>query len=268
MTNLPILVMDNLLTILNNFNFWNDLFWKCLFYLHFIQIDLKRGSLVCTGSRNKHIIGGLIANENYFVDVFGVHKNVPGLIFKLSSTSFVFNCTKPIELGEDQTEFGRISDFDKRSTFAFKVNSGLFVAFSFIFICDFRFQLQPYIVQNVARVILLIIPLDHPITMKVSSLKKLKKLVDITSAIVFKFKFNNMTEGDRLMLKFSPTGECHQKSKAAAKTFDFLELSMKIVFVFFREFQNSCDHHVKILELSDAAIRHERSRSHFIEYMH
>lgn len=70
--------------------------------------------------------------------------------------------------------------------------------------------------QNAARVMLLIIPLDHPIKVKVSSLKNLKKVVDITSAIML--KLNNITDGDRLMLKFSPTnsGECQQKRKIEA----------------------------------------------------
>lgn len=95
--------------------------------LLFFFIDSKRGTaLICTGLRNQHTLAGLVMNKKYFVDVFGVHKMVPGLIFRLASTSFVYNYTKPIELHEDQTEFGRISEFDKRSRFVFKVKIIIF----------------------------------------------------------------------------------------------------------------------------------------------
>lgn len=86
------------------------------------KLDSKRGTaLACTGLRSKHTLAGLIPNKKYFVDVFGIHKMVPGLIFKLASTSLVFNYTNPIELREDQTEFGKLSEFDKRTSFVFKV---------------------------------------------------------------------------------------------------------------------------------------------------
>lgn len=95
--------------------------WDILIF-RFIA-DSKRGTaLACTGLHNKHTLAGLSPNRKYFVDVFGIHKMIPGLIFRLASTSFVFNCTNPIELREDQIEAGRISEFDKRSSFVFKVN--------------------------------------------------------------------------------------------------------------------------------------------------
>lgn len=84
---------------------------------------MKRGTaLACTGLRNKQTLAGLVPNTQYFVDVFGIHKKVPGLIFKMASTTFVFNTSSPIELHEDQTEVGRLSAFDKRNSFVFKVN--------------------------------------------------------------------------------------------------------------------------------------------------
>lgn len=86
------------------------------------KTDSKRGTaLACTGLRNKQTLAGLVPNTQYFVDVFGIHKKVPGLIFKMASTTFVFNNSKPIELIEDRTEVGRLSTFDKRSSFVFKV---------------------------------------------------------------------------------------------------------------------------------------------------
>lgn len=86
-------------------------------------LDSKRGTaLACTGLRNKQTLVGLVSNTKYFVDVFGVHMKVPGLIFKIASTSFVFNTSNPIELHEDQMEIGRLSTFDERSVFIFKVN--------------------------------------------------------------------------------------------------------------------------------------------------
>lgn len=59
---------------------------------------------------------------------------------------------------------------------------------------------------------LLIIPHDHPIKMKVSLFKKFKKVIDVTSATMV--KLNNLRENDRLLIKFSPTKseECHQRS--------------------------------------------------------
>lgn len=85
--------------------------------------DSKHGTaLACTGLRNRQTLSGLIPNTQYFVDVFGIHKTVPGLIFKMASTTFVFNNSNTIELHEDQTEIGRLSAFDKRSSFVFKVN--------------------------------------------------------------------------------------------------------------------------------------------------
>lgn len=106
-----------------NFSFgvWNGCLKKISQIL--FSTDSKRGTaLACTGLRNKQTLAGLVPNTQYFVDVFGIHKKVPGLIFKMASTSFVFNTSNPIELIEDQTEVGRLSTFDKRSSFVFKVN--------------------------------------------------------------------------------------------------------------------------------------------------
>lgn len=86
--------------------------------------DSKRGTaLACTGLRSKHIFSGLTPNNKYFVDVFGIHKKVPGLIFRLASTSLVFSYSNPIELREDRIETGKLSEFDKRTSFVFRVIS-------------------------------------------------------------------------------------------------------------------------------------------------
>lgn len=99
-----------------------DLKKKCWIYFRSVT-DSKHGTaLACTGLRNRQTLSGLIPNTQYFVDVFGIHKTVPGLIFKMASTTFVFNNSNTIELHEDQTEIGRLSAFDKRSSFVFKVN--------------------------------------------------------------------------------------------------------------------------------------------------
>lgn len=89
--------------------------------------------MACTGLRSKQTLAGLIPNKKYFVDVFGIHKMVPGLIFKLASTSFVFNCTIPIELREDHSELGKLSEFDKRTSFVFKVRIVKMVHFGSVF---------------------------------------------------------------------------------------------------------------------------------------
>lgn len=90
---------------------------------YFCTTDSKRGTaLACTGLRNKQTLAGLVQNTQYFVDLFAIHSKVPGLIFKMASTTFIFNNTKPIELIEDRIEVGRLSTFDKRDSFVFKVN--------------------------------------------------------------------------------------------------------------------------------------------------
>lgn len=182
-------------------------------------IDSKRGTaLACTGTRNKHTLGGLVPNKKYFVDVFGVHKKVPGLIFKLASTSFVFNSTNPIELHEDQIEIGKLSEFDKRSSFIFKVKKKktkeklhnfhyLHTHFLFIFHLNLFYFIylsseQLNNTQSVARVMFLIIPCEQSVKVKISSLKKLRKVVDVTSAMML--KFNHLKQNDRVLLKFFP----------------------------------------------------------------
>lgn len=139
----PKLFCSRLKAILNNYLLWpadrisnigNTSFspLNCEFnnYFFIFQVDSKRGTaLACTGLRNKHTLTGLIPNKNYFVDVFGVHKKVPGLIFKLASTTLAFNSSNPIELHEDQPEIGKLSKFDKRSSFVFKVNYGYLLEF-------------------------------------------------------------------------------------------------------------------------------------------
>lgn len=77
--------------------------------------------MACTGLRNRQILRGFVSHKKYFVDIFGIYKNIPGLTFKLGSTSLVFNRSNPIELIEDEIEHGRLAEFDKRSSFVFKV---------------------------------------------------------------------------------------------------------------------------------------------------
>lgn len=92
----------------------------------FIPIDSKRGTaLACTGLRNKQILRGFVPHQKYFVDIFGIRKNIPGLTLKLGSTALVFNRSNPIELSDDQIEHGRLAEFDKRSSFIFKVKPDL-----------------------------------------------------------------------------------------------------------------------------------------------
>lgn len=67
--------------------------------------------------------------------------------------------------------------------------------------------------QNSAKVMFLIIPCGQPVKVKVSSLKKLKKVIDVTTAMIL--KFNDLKENDRFQLKFFPThsDDGLQKSK-------------------------------------------------------
>lgn len=94
-----------------------------IFFFFLLFKDSKHGSaLACTGLRNKQILRGFVPHQKYFVDIFGIHKTIPGLTFKLGSTSLIFNRSNPIELTADRVERGKLSEFDKRSSFLFKVN--------------------------------------------------------------------------------------------------------------------------------------------------
>lgn len=142
---------------------------------------------------------------------------MPGLIFKLASTSLVFNYTNPIELREDQTELGKLSEFDRRTSFVFKVRKMIVDIFPFkpnpkrIF-THFPF-LQPNCTQNAKRVMFLVIPCGYPVKMKVSSVKRLKKIEDINTATIL--RFNNPRDNERFMLKFTSANldEGSQRSK-------------------------------------------------------
>lgn len=62
----------------------------------------------------------------------------------------------------------------------------------------------------------LIIPCGHPIKVKIFSLKKLKKIVEINSATILKFNLIKLIENNgRFLLKFFPSNsdESLQKSK-------------------------------------------------------
>lgn len=58
---------------------------------------------------------------------------------------------------------------------------------------------------------IMIIPCGHPVRVRVSSLKKLKKVMDVISATILKINVNS----DRLLMKFtrSETDEGLQRSK-------------------------------------------------------
>lgn len=63
---------------------------------------------------------------------------------------------------------------------------------------------------------LLIIPCGHSFRVKVSSLKKWKKVTDVTSATILKFNTAKLKGNDRLLIKFYPldSDDGMQKSKS------------------------------------------------------
>lgn len=74
----------------------------------------------------------------------------------------------------------------------------------FYFTLNFNFILQQLSdKQKTGRLMLLIIPCGQPIKVKVSSLKKLRKVAEVNWATIL--KLNHLKENDRLLLKFSPT---------------------------------------------------------------
>lgn len=87
----------------------------------------------------------------------------------------------------------------------------IFVYVSFIFHSFLIEQLNN--TQNMARAMFLIIPCDQSVKVKVTSLKKLRKVVDVTSAMIL--KFNHLKENDRVLVKFFPMrlDEGMQRSK-------------------------------------------------------
>lgn len=77
--------------------------------------------IACTGHRNKQIVQGLLPNRKYIVDLFGVHAKIGGMTFKLGSTTVLFNHSAPIELIDGRSELGKLTRFDRKAVFTFKV---------------------------------------------------------------------------------------------------------------------------------------------------
>lgn len=50
----------------------------------------------------------------------------------------------------------------------------------------------------------LIIPCGNSVRIKVTSLKKWKKVIDVTSATILKFNITKLKANDRIMIKFYP----------------------------------------------------------------
>lgn len=84
--------------------------------------DPRQGTgIACTGQRNKLIVQRLMPNRKYIVDLFGVHAKIGGMTFKLGSTTVLFNRTAPIELIEGRSEFGKLTRFDRKAVYIFRV---------------------------------------------------------------------------------------------------------------------------------------------------
>lgn len=77
--------------------------------------------IACTGQRNKQIVQGFMPNRKYIVDLFGVHAKIDGMTFKLGTTTVLFNRSTPIELIDGQNELGKLTRFDRKAVFVFKV---------------------------------------------------------------------------------------------------------------------------------------------------
>lgn len=62
----------------------------------------------------------------------------------------------------------------------------------------------------------LIIPCGHSFRVRVTSLKKWKKVTDVTSATILKFNIAKLKGNDRLSIKFYPTNseDGMQRSKS------------------------------------------------------
>lgn len=99
---------------------------------------------MCTGRRNKQILRGLTPNKKYYVDVFAIHQTISGFTFKLASTTLIFNRAPPSELTEDKIEVGKLTEFDKISSFSFrpnvKTNYQLLFANKSVNLISFRFK--------------------------------------------------------------------------------------------------------------------------------
>lgn len=81
----------------------------------------------------------------------------------------------------------------------------------FFFIIFWKFSIKLNNTKGASRVMIMIIPCGHPVRVRVSSLKKLKKVMDVISATILKINVNS----DRLLMKFtrSESDEGLQRSK-------------------------------------------------------
>lgn len=193
---------------------------NCFFLQIIIPTDSKRGSaLACTGLRNKQVVRGLIPNKKYFVDIFGIHQKINEFTFKLASTTFIFNRTNPIELKEDKVEIGKISEFEKKSAFSFRVRPPFSIAF-LNFLVTFRFDFQPQRnhSKQASSVTFLIVPCGFPVRVKLFTQKKLKVVEDITHATTM--TFGVAKANDRFLLKFMASNPDDKMQNSKSKKYN------------------------------------------------
>lgn len=93
-------------------------------FVIFFGTDPRIGNgIACTGQRNKQIVQGLLPNRKYIVDLFGVHAKIGGMTFKLGTTTILFNRSTPTELIDSRNEMGKLTRFDRKAVFIFKVRN-------------------------------------------------------------------------------------------------------------------------------------------------
>lgn len=177
---------------------------KYLKFLNFFAIsDATGNGVACTGQRNKQIVQGLLPNRKYIVDLFGVHAKIGGMTFKLGTTTVLFNRSTPIELSDDRSELGKLTRFDRKAVYTFKVRPN---DFRFCFELSNHLRFSAFFFQSDtpgSSVQFMIVPCGYAITAKIFSQKKLISRIEIDRPQLL--RFNGTSHNDRFLLKIFPT---------------------------------------------------------------
>lgn len=75
------------------------------------------------GTKSRQILRNLKQNQQYFIDLFGVHTNLNNLSFPLRSTSIWFNRSDPIVITDGKIVTARLSEFGRQLVFSFRVRN-------------------------------------------------------------------------------------------------------------------------------------------------
>lgn len=75
------------------------------------------------GTKSRQILRNLKQNQQYFIDLFGVHTTLNNLSFTLRSTNIWFNRSDPIVIADGKIVTAKLSEFGRQLVFSFRVKN-------------------------------------------------------------------------------------------------------------------------------------------------